>query len=71
MYVIKGNIGVGAETLYPAENCTFNTAVTTDGFHYEVSAASYHDAAAGTTSVILNAVLGVISKTGRFTAITK
>ena len=71
MYVIKGTIGVGAETLYPAENCTFNTAETTDNKAYEVTAASFHDAAAGSTSVITNPVLGVISKTGRFTPITK
>ena len=71
MYVIKGTIGAGSETLYPAENCTFNTGATTDNKAYEVTSAKFHDAAAGTTSVITNPVLGIISKTGRFTPITQ
>jgi hypothetical protein len=71
MYMIKGTIGVGSETLYPAENCTFNTAESSDNKHYEVTSASFHDPAAGTTSTITNPVLGVISKTGRFTPITQ
>jgi hypothetical protein len=70
MYVIKGIIGAGSETLYPAENCTFNTVETSDNKAYEVSSASFHDAATGVVSVITNPVLGVISKTGRFTPIT-
>ena len=71
MYMIKGIIGAGAETLYPAENCTFNTAETADNKHYEVTFANFHDPASGVTSVITGAVLGVVSKTGRFTPITK
>lgn len=71
MYMIKGIVGAGSETLFPAENCTFNTAESADNKHYEVTFANFHDAAAGTTSAITNPVLGVISKTGRFTPITK
>lgn len=69
MYVIKGIIGLGSETLYPAENCTFNTVETSDNKAYEVSFANFHDN--GTVSVITNPVLGIISKTGRFTPITQ
>jgi hypothetical protein len=69
MYVIKGTISTGPELLYPAENCTFNTAETLDNKAYEVTAANFHDN--GTTSVITNPVLGIISKTGRFTPITQ
>lgn len=69
MYVIKGIIGLGSETLYPAENCTFNTVETSDNKAYGVSFANFHDN--GTISVITNPVLGIISKTGRFTPITQ
>ena len=71
MYMIKGIIGAGVETLYPAEVCTFNTAETVDNKHYEVTFANFHDPSSGTTSAITNPVLGIVSKTGRFTPITK
>lgn len=71
MYMIKGIVGAGSETLYPAEVCTFNTVESADNKHYEVSFANFHDPASGTTNVITNPVLGIVSKTGRFTPITK
>jgi hypothetical protein len=73
MYVIKGTIGSGPELLYPAENCTFNTSATSDNKHYEVTQAHYISSGSGHGSGgdIVNPVLGVISKTGRFTPITK
>lgn len=71
MYMIKGIIGAGAETLYPAEVCTFNTVETGDNKHYQVAFANFHDPATGTVSSIIDPVLGIVSKTGRFNPITK
>jgi hypothetical protein len=73
MYVIKGTIGAGTELLYPAENCTFNTSETSDNKAYEVTEAHYISSGSGHGSGgdITNPILGVISKTGRFTPITR
>ena len=73
MYVIKGTISTGPELLYPAENCTFNTAETSDNKAYEVTTATYVPSGSGNGSggTIVNPVLGIISKTGRFTPITQ
>jgi len=72
MYVLKADVATKTAGLfYPAEACLFKTQETTDNTAYEVVNAVYINPADGTELAMTNVKLGYISKTGRFTSITK
>ena len=68
MYVIKGSIA-GVDTIVPADRCEWSEATGASGTGYMIDNVKYR-VAADTTDVD-DALLGYVSKTGRFVAITK
>ena len=68
MMVILGTTTAGAQTIYPADRCTWVQATRTDGMGYSIASASFYPGNAAAT-VIPNPRLGYIGKSGRFVEI--
>lgn len=75
MFVIKGQFGVAdlpagfvqdTDYVLPAENCVWQ--VQQDAYGYSLTLAEY--VLGGTLYAIVNPELGVVGKSGRFTAVT-